>query len=77
MTNTYIMCRIVHMSSDELLSTGQIADRLRVDRTTVHYWVRTGKLTPTHTVNGIRLFDAASVDAFGEARALLKGGANQ
>lgn len=62
------------MPDDTLLTTGQIAERIGVDRTTVHYWIRTGKLSPTQTVSGVRYFDPETVARFANARALLKGG---
>lgn len=68
------MCRIFDMPLEDLLTTGQIAEQLKVDRTTVDYWIRTGKLTPAQVANGIRLFHPDDVARFGEARALLKGG---
>lgn len=65
------MYKILYMPPARL-TTGQIAQQLEVTRTTVDYWARTGKLTPVEIVNGIRLFDADDVAAFGAARALLK-----
>ena len=56
------------MPPDEFDTTGSLAKKLGVDRTTVHYWVSTGKLRPTQTINGIRLFDKATVDQFLSAR---------
>lgn len=52
-----------------LLTTGEIAERCDVHRTTVFYWVKNGKLTPSQTVNGIRLFDETDVDRFLAERA--------
>lgn len=57
------------MSSRELLTAGQVAGRAGVHRTTVHHWEKDGKLAAAQEVNGIRLFDAAVVDAFIAARA--------
>ena len=57
------------MSSPELLTAGQVADRAGVHRTTVHHWATSGKLTAAQTVNGIRLFAVADVDALIERRA--------
>lgn len=58
--------------SKELLTTGQIATELKVDRTTVHYWATTGKLTPERTVNGTRLFTREEVDRFTAERNQVK-----
>jgi excisionase family DNA binding protein len=55
------------MSSD-LLTAGQVADRLGVHRTTVHHWVHAGKLTPQAEANGIRLFARADVERFAAQR---------
>lgn len=74
LTNAFNMPNMFRMATADDITTGQIADQLKVDRTTVHYWVRTGKLTPTRTVAGVRYFNPEDVEAFGEARALLKGG---
>lgn len=53
------------MMSDDLLTTGQIADLAGVDRTAVHYWARDGKLVPVMvTGTGIRLFARATVEQF-------------
>lgn len=53
------------MMSDDLLTTGQIADLAGVDRSAVHYWARDGKLTPALTTGtGIRLFRRDEVEAF-------------
>ena len=67
------MPKMFGMATARHITTGQIADQLKVDRTTVHYWVRTGKLSPVETIDGVRYFDPKAVAAFGEARALLKG----
>lgn len=53
------------MMSDDLLTTGQIADLAGVDRSAVHYWARDGKLVPVMvTGTGIRLFRKADVERF-------------
>ena len=54
--------------SNELLTTGQIADLCGVNRVTVHHWAKDGKLPVAQVVNGIRLFDRATVEAFIAAR---------
>jgi excisionase family DNA binding protein len=52
------------MTGTDLLTTGQIADLLGVNRVTVHHWATSGKL-PIHSfANGIRLFRRTDVDAF-------------
>lgn len=48
--------------SNLLLTSGQVATRGGVHRTTVHYWERTGKLKADQVVNGIRLFRESDVD---------------
>ena len=53
----------------EYLTTGQIADKLGVHRTTVHQWEKSGKLASALEVNGTRLFLAADVDALAAERA--------
>lgn len=50
------------MSSNELLTAGQVAARAGVHRTTVHHWEKDGKLAATAVVNGIRLFAVDAVD---------------
>lgn len=57
------------MPSRELLTAGQVAERAGVHRTTVHHWEKDGKLAAAQEVNGIRLFDAAVVDAYIASRA--------
>lgn len=57
------------MERSELLTAGQVAERANVHRTTVHHWEKDGKLEAAQEVNGIRLFDAAVVDAYIAARA--------
>ena len=52
----------------EYLTTGQIADKLGVHRTTVHHWERNGKLASAMEVNGTRLFLASDVDALAAER---------
>lgn len=49
---------------NKLLTAGEVAKRARVSRTTVHYWAKDGKLPVRQVVNGIRLFDSDTVDAF-------------
>jgi DNA-binding transcriptional MerR regulator len=51
-----------------LLTEGQVASRAGVHRTTVHHWEKDGKLQAATSVNGIRLFDSCTVDAFIAAR---------
>ena len=53
----------------EYLTTGQIADKLDVHRTTVHHWEKSGKLASALEVNGTRLFLAADVEALAAERA--------
>lgn len=52
--------------SNELLTAGQVAAIKGVHRTTVHHWAKDGKLPVAQTVNGMRLFDRATVEAFRE-----------
>ena len=53
------------MTSEDLLTTGNIADIASVDRSAVHRWVEDGKLTPTLTTDsGIRLFRRSDVESF-------------
>jgi excisionase family DNA binding protein len=47
-----------------LIAAGTVAQRAGVHRTTVHHWAKDGKLPVAATVNGIRLFDPDTVDAF-------------
>jgi len=47
----------------ELLTTGQVAERIGVSARTVAAWVRSGKLTPTYiTLGGHARFDWADVE---------------
>ena len=39
----------------------QLAEKLGIGRTTLGRWMRTGKLKPTKSVGGMRLFDRAAV----------------
>lgn len=57
---------MLHM---DLLSTGQVASKAKVHRTTVHHWERTGKLHAAAVVNGIRLFSSDEVERFLSERA--------
>lgn len=58
------------MTSEDLLTTGKIADIASVDRSAVHRWVDEGKLVPVHTLDsGIRLFARADVERFLAERA--------
>ena len=57
------------MSSKNFLTTGQVAERGKVDRTTVHHWAKDGKLPVAAEANGTRLFDEAEVDRFLAERA--------
>lgn len=57
------------MPSTELLTAGQVAAIKGVHRTTVHHWAKDGKLAVAQVVNGIRLFDRSTVDAFDPAPA--------
>jgi excisionase family DNA binding protein len=52
----------------ELLTTGQVADLVGVNRTTVHHWAKDGKLPIAGYANNIRLFNRADVDKFTDAR---------
>jgi excisionase family DNA binding protein len=54
--------------SKQLLTTGQIAERLGVHRTTVHHWEKNGRLTAFTVANGVRLFTEAAVDALAAER---------
>lgn len=51
------------MPRNELLTSGQVADRANVHRTTVHHWEKDGKLAAASVANGIRLFRPEDVDA--------------
>jgi len=68
LTHPHNMCRILHMSKRTQVTTGEIATKGGVHRTTVHHWERTGKIKPVQVVNGIRLFDADAIDKFLAAR---------
>jgi excisionase family DNA binding protein len=47
----------------ELLTTGQVAERIGVSARTVASWVRAGKLTPTYvTMGGHARFDWTDVE---------------
>jgi DNA-binding transcriptional MerR regulator len=46
----------------ELLTSGQVAQRAGVDRSTVHHWAKDGKLAIAEVVNGMRLFASDDVD---------------
>jgi DNA-binding transcriptional MerR regulator len=59
------------MATRDLLSVGQVAERADVHRTTVHYWLRTGKLKPATVVAGMSMFDARHVDRFLAERAAV------
>jgi excisionase family DNA binding protein len=48
----------------ELLTAGEVAALKGVHRTTVHHWAKDGKLPVAQVVNGMRLFDRATVEAF-------------
>lgn len=52
------------MSDTELLMSGQVAALAEVNRVTVHQWAKDGKLPVAQVVNGVRLFDRATVEAF-------------
>lgn len=58
----------MRMSRSDLLTAGEVATRAGVHRTTVHHWEKDGKLEAVTVVNGIRLFDVATVEAFIAAR---------
>ena len=49
---------------NELLTAGEVAALKGVHRTTVHHWAKDGKLPVAQVVNGMRLFDRATVEAF-------------
>lgn len=54
-----------HMT-DDLISTGQVAKTLDIDRRTVWQRVKSGRLTPTvklEGVNGAYLFNRAEIEA--------------
>ncbi len=55
-----------------LLTTREVAQRLKVDVSTVARWVRDGKLSPTFEADGlrgVRLFAPEVVEQFAKARA--------
>lgn len=52
-----------------LLTTAEVAGRLRVSIPTVNRWVRDGRLTPVQKLPGIRganLFDPSDIDTLKE-----------
>lgn len=56
--------------TDSLLTTGQVAERLRINRRTVWQRVQHGQLTPAVKLpgaNGGYLFDRAEIEAMKEA----------
>lgn len=57
------------MSNKNLITSGQAAERLGVNRTTVHRWAERGDIPIADTVAGIRLFDSEDIDSFAAARA--------
>lgn len=60
------MCHIARVTSSDLLSTRDVAERKNVTTTTVARWVAAGRLTPAFQGPGIRgamFFTPASVDA--------------
>jgi excisionase family DNA binding protein len=62
-----------------LLTTAEVAGRLRVSIPTVNRWVRDGRLTPVQKLPGIRganLFDPSDIDTLKEVAAgpALPGG---
>lgn len=55
--------------NDSLLTSRQVAERMRTTVTTVNRWVAAGRLEPVLQVpgyRGARLFDPASIDAMTE-----------
>jgi excisionase family DNA binding protein len=62
------VCRNLHMPDEQYLTTGQVADRLGVHRTTVHHWERNGKLRAALEVNGTRLFLTDDIDTLAATR---------
>ena len=61
-------CTIVGVMAQDLLTTRQVAARLRVDVSTISRRVSAGKLTPAVTLaSGHMLFSAADIDALVEA----------
>ena len=52
------------MSSEELLTTGQVAKLAQVHRTTVHHWECDGKLDAAQVVHGMRMFRRGDVEQF-------------
>lgn len=62
------MRRMLRMIKSELLTTGQVAEMCGVHRTTVNYWIISGKLPVAHEINGIRLIEKADVDRFAAQR---------
>lgn len=62
-----------HMIKTRVLSTREVAARLRVSRPTVHRMVRRGELTVVRQLSGLRgayLFDAEEVDTVRRRRAV-------
>lgn len=57
------------MLTNDLLTSGQVAKELGVDRTTVHHWAKDGKLLVAHVINGTRLFARSEVDRLAASRA--------
>lgn len=52
------------MTEERLLSTGEAADALQVDRTTLARWARAGRVTPaSKTIGGYLRWDLAKLRA--------------
>lgn len=53
------------LGMEALITTGEAADRVGVNRATIVRWVRSGKLSPARTLpgRGGHLFRAADLDA--------------
>lgn len=47
---------------ENLIRTGEAARILRVNRSTVHDWVQTGRIQPVGQANGYYLWDRAQLE---------------
>lgn len=59
------MCKGLRMSTDDLITTAQVAQRLDVSVATVNRWVRDGRIVPAQKLpgaTGANLFRPADVD---------------
>lgn len=53
------------MQRSHLLTSGEVATRLGVNRTTVHRWAESGKLPVAEVIGGMRFFDPDSLAELG------------